>query len=85
MIKMEKPSIVFEFEWMNLLRGESPITGGDLIFHGTFGYAGPESCIRLPTESFPPWKADAPLPLGDGPFPLGDGTGFGTVDIVDIV
>ena len=31
-LEMKKPEIVFEFEWMNLLRnGESPITGGDIV------------------------------------------------------
>ena len=64
-LEMKKPEIVFEFEWMNLLRGESPITGGDILFNGKFGFTGPESCIPLPPiELFPPWGHDAPFPLG---------------------
>ena len=68
-LNMEKPEIVLELKWSNLLRGESPVEGGDLIFRGEWGYADPDGCIRHPPIDFFPWRDnEVPIPGGESVF-----------------
>lgn len=70
MLEIQKPEIIFEFNWQKLKYGDIPITGVDLQFHGTFGRV---------EEPFKP--VDGPcFPVPDEPdFLEPDFLGFGDV------
>lgn len=55
MLEIQKPEIIFEFNWYKLKYGEIPIDGVDMQFHGTFGRveAPMESPVDGPTQPRP--------------------------------